>query len=125
MNQNKFFYTHDHEWINIKENNAVIGITDYAQNELGDIIFIELPSIGDSFDKGEVFGTIEAVKTVADLYMPISGEIVELNSEIESNPELINNNPFNKGWIVRIKIKNKEECLKLLNQKEYSKIIND
>ena len=125
MSKDKFLYTRDHEWINIKEDVAYIGITDYAQSELGDIIFVELPLVGESFTKGDVFGTIEAVKTVADLFMPVSGEIVELNNKIEDNPELINTEAFDGGWIVKIKIENKDECSELLNEKEYLKIINE
>ena len=92
--EKKYLFTSDHEWINSVENVATIGITNFAQSELGDIIFVELPNIGDLFKSGEVFGTIEAVKTVADLFMPLSGEILEINSEIENNPEIINNNAF-------------------------------
>ncbi len=125
MSKDKFLYTRDHEWINIKEDVAYIGITDYAQSELGDIIFVELPLVGESFTKGDVFGTIEAVKTVADLFMPVSGSIVQLNDKIEDNPELINTEAFDGGWIVKIKIENKDECSELLNEKEYLKIINE
>ena len=118
-------YTKDHEWINIDGNIATIGITDFAQKELGDIIFIELPQVGDSFTKGDVFGTIEAVKTVADLFMPISGRITELNSLIEDNPELVNKDAFNNGWIVKINLNNKAEISDLLTQNEYLNIINE
>ena len=125
MSEKKYFYTKDHEWININENIAIIGITDFAQKELGDIIFIELPQVGDSFTKGDVFGTIEAVKTVADLFMPISGRITELNSNIEDNPELVNKDAFNNGWIVKIDLNNKAEISDLLTQNEYLNIINE
>ena len=125
MSEKKYFYTKDHEWINIDENIAIIGITDFAQKELGDIIFIELPQVGDSFIKGDVFGTIEAVKTVADLFMPISGRITELNSNIEDNPELVNKDAFNNGWIVKIDLNNKAEISDLLTQNEYLNIINE
>ena len=125
MSEKKYFYTKDHEWINIDENIAIIGITDFAQKELGDIIFIELPQVGESFTKGDVFGTIEAVKTVADLFMPISGRITELNSNIEDNPELVNKDAFNNGWIVKIDLNNKAEISDLLTQNEYLNIINE
>ena len=125
MSEKKYFYTKDHEWINIDGNIATIGITDFAQKELGDIIFIELPQVGDSFTKGDVFGTIEAVKTVADLFMPISGRITELNSLIEDNPELVNKDAFNNGWIVKINLNNKAEISDLLTQNEYLNIINE
>ena len=102
-NESNFLFTKEHEWLNIDGNEAKIGITNFAQGELGDIVFVELPEVGDSFDKDEVFGTIEAVKTVADLFMPVSGEVVSINSNIEDNPELINSKPFNDGWIIKIK----------------------
>tara|TARA_Y100000590_G_C15455892_1_gene914544 strand:- start:256 stop:633 length:378 start_codon:yes stop_codon:yes gene_type:complete len=125
MNHNKYLFTEDHEWIENNDDTATIGITDYAQSELGDIIFIELPEKGDYFKKGEVFGTIEAVKTVADLFMPVSGKIIDVNSGIENNPELINNDPFDKGWIVKISIENKTEVNTLLKIDDYNKITNE
>ena len=125
MSRSSYLYTKDHEWISIDNDSAVIGITDYAQGELGDIIFIELPDIGDSFSSGDVFGTIEAVKTVADLFMPISGNIIDINNEIEDNPELVNTDAFNNGWIVKIKINNKDEVKNLLNESDYNKLINE
>ena len=125
MSKDKFLYTKDHEWINKDGDAAYIGITDYAQSELGDIIFVELPNVGDSFSMGDVFGTIEAVKTVADLFMPVSGTIVDINNKIEDDPDLINSDAFNTGWIVKIKIENSDECLELLNEKDYLKIINE
>ena len=125
MSKDKFLYTKDHEWINKDGDVAYIGITDYAQSELGDIIFVELPNVGDSFSMGDVFGTIEAVKTVADLFMPVSGTIVDINNKIEDDPDLINSDAFSTGWIVKIKIENSDECLELLNEKDYLKIINE
>ena len=123
--ENKYLFTSDHEWINIDKNIATIGITNFAQSELGDIVFVELPVIGDLFKSGEVFGTIEAVKTVADLFMPLSGEILKINTDIEDNPEIINNNPFDDGWIVKIKILDLTEKDKLLPYEKYKKLIND
>ena len=123
-NEKQYLFTSEHEWVSIVDDIAIIGITDFAQNELGDIIFIELPNIGDPFELGDVFGTIEAVKTVADLFMPLSGEIIDINSQIEENPEMINNDSFNNGWIVKIKINNLSDKENLLSYEEYMKIIN-
>ena len=119
-----YLYTKDHEWINVDNDLAIIGITEFAQSELGDIIFVEFPQTGDKFKKGEVFGTIEAVKTVADLFMPVSGTIIEINTKIEDMPELINANALTDGWIVKIKLSDKDELLKLLSKEEYNNIIN-
>ena len=117
-----FKYTKEHEWIDI--NTGIVGITDFAQGELGDIVFIELPNIGDSFVQNDVFGTIEAVKTVVDLYIPVSGKIIDINKELESNPELINIDPYKQGWIVKIKIDNNSEFEALLNNEQYEKLIS-
>ena len=125
MSEVNYLYTKDHEWVKIDQDNAIIGITDFAQGELGDIIFIELPKVGDKFNKGDIFGTIEAVKTVADLFMPISGTIAELNEAIENSPEIVNNDALNHGWIIKIKIDDIEESYSLLSATEYKKIIND
>ena len=115
-------YTKDHEWISIDNNIATIGITDYAQGELGDIIFIEFPEIDQEFNSESVFGTVEAVKTVADLFSPINGTIIEVNNELEDNPELVNKDPYGAGWLVKMKIVNNDTS-KLLTHKEYIKII--
>ena len=120
---NNLQYTKNHEWVLIEGNIATVGITDYAQGELGDIVFIEYPELNSSYNKGESIGTIEAVKTVADIYSPISGEIVEINDNLESNPELINENPYEDGWILKIKINNKEELDSLLSNSDYEKLI--
>ena len=117
-------YTNDHEWIKIEENQAIIGITDFAQSELGDIIFVELPDVGDIFSKDDVLGTIEAVKTVVDLLMPISGEVISINDNIEDEPELINSKPFDEGWIIKIRINDESEKESLLNEDKYKKLIN-
>lgn len=116
-------YTKEHEWIKIEGEMAFIGITDFAQKELGDIVFIEADTIGQTINQGEVFGTVEAVKTVSDLFMPITGEIIELNSEIESQPELVNSDPYGKGWIVKAKVKNSGELNSLLSSEDYQKLI--
>ena len=97
-------YTKDHEWVKIDGDIATIGVTDFAQKELGDIVYVEVETIGETLEAGEVFGTVEAVKTVSDLFMPITGEILELNSELESSPELVNDAPYTEGWMVKVKI---------------------
>jgi len=117
-------FTKEHEWLIVDGDIATIGITDFAQGELGDIIFIELPSVGDCFVSEEVFGTIEAVKTVADLFMPIKGYIIEINDEIEDNPDYVNSSPYEKGWIAKIKISNTSDLGNLLNHEDYKKLIN-
>ena len=117
-------YTNDHEWIKIEENQAIIGITDFAQSELGDIVFIEFPDEGDTFQKGDTIGTIEAVKTVADLYAPISGKILELNLELDDNAELINSDPFGKGWLIKMELSNPDETSDLLSAEDYGKLIS-
>jgi len=123
MSEKNLLYTKEHEWINIEDGYAYVGITNHAQSELGDIIFVELPDIGDSFSSNDVFGTIEAVKTVADLYMPIDGEVIELNDDLEATPEMINKDPYKDGWIVKIKILNKKNLEDLLSFEDYQKII--
>ena len=120
----KLQYTKGHEWIQIKNGVATIGITDYAQGELGDIIFIEFPKLGDKFNVGDSIGTIEAVKTVADLFTPLSGEISELNLELEDDPEAINKDPYNSGWIIKLKNIIEEENSQLLTASKYKKYIN-
>lgn len=117
-------YTSEHEWISIDDTVATIGITNFAQSELGDIIFIELPNVGDEFESNDVFGTIEAVKTVADLYMPLSGKIIEINPSIEDAPENVNNSPYDDGWIVKIDISANADKSELLNEESYKKLIN-
>ena len=112
-------YTKDHEWISIDGNNATIGITDYAQGELGDIVYVEIESIGDSLNKEEIFGSVEAVKTVSDLFVPVSGEITEMNENLEDNPELINDDPYGDGWIIKMKINDSSELNDLLSPEEY------
>ena len=117
-------YTKEHEWIKIEDNTATIGITDYAQSELGDIVFLEFPNIGDRFKQNDIFGTIEAVKTLADLYIPIGGEIIENNDELDSNPELINSSPYDEGWIVKISLTNTDDIKSLLNAADYKSLIS-
>lgn len=120
----QLLFTKEHEWIKIDGDTALIGITDYAQSELGDIIFVELPEVDDSFANNDVFGTIEAVKTVADLFMPVSSKIIEVNSKIEDSPELINTHPQSDGWIVKVSIEDASELESLLTLDEYKKMIS-
>jgi len=120
----KLKYTKEHEWIRSNDDGtATVGITDFAQSELGDIVFVELEPEGSDFDKDEVFGTVEAVKTVSELFSPVSGEIVEINSELEDDPELVNTDPYGKGWMVKFKLSDPSELDSLLNHEEYQKII--
>jgi len=116
-------YTDDHEWVSIKDDIAIIGITDFAQSELGDIIFVEFPDTGMSINQKDSVGTLEAVKTVADIYSPVTGEVIEINDNLESSPELINEDPYEEGWILKIKISNKDELDSLLSNSDYEKMI--
>ncbi len=116
-------YTKDHEWIKIEGDMAYIGITEFAQKELGDIVFIEVETVNESLEKDEIFGTIEAVKTVSDLFMPVSGEVLEFNEELESTPETINSDPYGKGWIIKIKITNQAELDELLDTAGYTELV--
>lgn len=120
---NNLKYTKDHEWILINDDEIVCGITDFAQRELGDIVYVDIDTVGDSVERESIFGTIEAVKTVSDLFMPISGTIIEQNDELNNNPQLINESPYEKGWIVKIKNSNIQELDKLLSAEEYKKEI--
>ena len=121
----ELLYTEDHEWVKVDGDIVTIGVTDYAQNELGDIVFVEVDTVDDELDKGEAFGTIEAVKTVSDLFMPITGTVVEFNEDLESDPEAINKDPFGDGWIVKIKVTEATELEDLLDHVAYSKNIED
>ncbi len=116
-------YTRDHEWIRISGDTGVVGITDYAQGELGDIVFVELPARGKKIKRGESMGTIEAVKAVSDLYAPLTGEVVEVNPELEKNSELVNKEPYGKGWMIRIRIADKDELASLLDDAAYRALI--
>jgi glycine cleavage system H protein len=118
---NNLNYTKDHEWLKIEGDIATVGITDFAQGELGDIVFVEVS--GDSFDKEEVFGSVEAVKTVSDLFMPVSGDIIEVNEALESNPELVNSDPYGQGWMIKIKIKDLSEVASLLSADQYKEVV--
>jgi len=123
MNPSNLKYTKDHEWVNLQGDIATVGITHFAQNELGDIVFVEIETVGETLAADEVFGTVEAVKTVSDLFLPMSGEIIELNSELEANPELVNEDPYGKGWMIKVKVSNPAEWDNLLSAEAYEKLI--
>ena len=120
-------YTEDHEWISIDGDVATVGITDFAQGELGELVYVEVDTVGETVEKGEVFGTVEAVKTTSELFMPISGEILEFNSQVDENegdnPGIINSDPYGDGWIVKIKISNAEDIAELMDSSAYEKVI--
>ncbi len=112
-------YTSEHEWIRVEGNEAYVGITDYAQSELGEIVFIDVPTEGETVAQGEVFGSIEAVKTVSDLNMPVTGEVLEINGALDAQPELVNNDPYGEGWIIRISVKDPAELDSLMDAAAY------
>ena len=112
-------YTKEHEWIRVEGEEAYVGITDYAQSQLGDIVFVEVETEGDNLEAGDTFGSIEAVKTVSDLYMPVAGEVLEFNSELEDQPDLVNKDPYGKGWIIKVKIEDEAQLDGLLNAEAY------
>ena len=112
-------YTKEHEWIRVEGEEAYVGITDYAQSQLGDIVFVEVETEGDNLEAGDTFGRIEAVKTVSDLYMPVSGEVLEFNSELEDQPDLVNKDPYGKGWIIKVKIEDEAQLDGLLSADAY------
>ncbi len=116
---NGLYYSTDHEWIKIVDGQAFIGITDFAQESMGDIVFVELPEDGDSFEKGEEFGTVESVKAVSELYMPVGGEVISVNSVLEDSPELVNNSPYSEGWMIEVKPDDPSEMDDLLSSDAY------
>ena len=116
-------YTKDHEWIKIEDNVATVGITDFAQNELGDIVYVDVDTLDETVEEGEVFGSVEAVKTVSDLFMPLTGEIVEFNEGLEDDPELVNSDPYEKGWMIKIEISDNSQIADLLNAEAYQELI--
>ena len=117
-------YTNDHEWIKVDGDVATIGVTDFAQRELGDIVYVEIETVGETLDKEEVFGTIEAVKTVSDLFMPVSGEVMEFNEALESNPETVNDDAFGAGWMIKVKMSDTSELDELLSAEAYEALIS-
>lgn len=116
-------YSKDHEWIRVEGNDAYVGITEFAQGELGDIVFVDIGTRGDSLDKEAVFGTIEAVKTVSDLFMPVGGKVMEVNSKIDTNPELVNKDPYGDGWLIKITLSNASEISGLMSADDYKKMV--
>jgi len=116
-------YTKDHEWVRIEGEFAYVGVTDFAQQELGDIVFVEITEDGEHVNEGDVFGSVEAVKTVSDLFMPISGEIVEVNEELDGEPELVNKDPYGKGWMVKIKLTDDSDASSLLSSEAYQELV--
>jgi glycine cleavage system H protein len=119
----ELLYTADHEWIKFVGDEAIVGITEFAQGELGDIVYVEIETEGETIQKGEIFGTIEAVKTVSDLFMPLSGEIIEFNNELESEPEVVNSDPYGKGWMIKIAISDISERDSLIDSAAYRELI--
>ena len=118
-------YTKDHEWISIDGEIATVGITDFAQRELGDIVYVEVETVGETLDADEVFGTVEAVKTVSDLFLPVSGEIIEFNEDLEDTPEDVNAEPYSKGWMIKMKIFNPDDLNQLLDSNQYRELIGE
>jgi len=116
-------YTKDHEWIRVEGDTATIGITDYAQGELGDIVFVDVDTVDDDLNEGDVFGSVEAVKTVSDLFLPVAGTVLEVNADLEDQPELLNTDPYGKGWIIKLKISDASELSKLLSAEEYQEVV--
>ena len=117
-------YTEEHEWVKIEDNIATVGITDFAQGELGDIVYLEIDTLDSEIASNEVFGTVEAVKTVSDLFMPLSGKVIETNSELEARPELVNEDPYGEGWIIKIDISDISESSNLLSFEDYKKLVD-
>ncbi len=120
----EFKYTEEHEWVKIEDNIATIGITDFAQGELGDIVYLEIDTLDSEIASNEVFGTVEAVKTVSDLFMPVSGKVIEMNSNLEDKPELVNEDPYGEGWIIKIDISDLSEIDSLMSSQEYKNLID-
>ena len=122
---NELKYTKDHEWIAIDGEIATVGITDFAQRELGDIVYVEIETVGELLKADEVFGTVEAVKTVSDLFLPVEGEVLELNEDLETSPEDVNNDPYEKGWMIKMKVSNPSDVDNLLTSEDYKKLIGE
>lgn len=118
-----FKYSNDHEWVRVEGNEAYIGITDFAQSQLGDIVFVDVPTVGETLAQNEVFGSIEAVKTVSDAFLPVGGEVLELNAALENDPALVNKDPYGEGWIIKIRMTDAAELDTLLSAEDYAKLI--
>ncbi len=117
-------YSKDHEWVRVEGNIATIGITDFAQSELGDIVFVEIETDGEDLDQDEIFGSVEAVKTVSDLFMPVSGKVLEVNPDLEDSPELVNQDPYNKGWMIKVELSNASEVDALMSAADYTDMVS-
>ncbi|WP_343693504.1 glycine cleavage system protein GcvH [Chitinophaga sp.] len=118
-------YTKDHEWVLLEGNTAIIGITEFAQRELGDIVFVDIPTVGKSLDAEEVFGTVEAVKTVSDLFLPVAGTVNEINAELDASPDLVNSDPYGDGWMIKMTVKNPADVAGLLDAAAYSALVGE
>lgn len=118
-------YTEDHEWLKVDNNIAYIGVTDHAQNELGDVVFVEVETEGEQLEKGDAFGTIEAVKTVADMFMPVSGKVLEFNEDLDENPEIINEDPYDKGWVIKVELSDTSQMDNLMTPEQYEAHISE
>ena len=118
-------YTNEHEWIRVEGDMAYVGITDYAQEQLGDIVFVDIPTVGESLEANETFGTIEVVKTISDLFLPVAGEVIEQNESLEENPELVNKDPYGEGWLIKMKPANLKDIEDLLDAEAYKAVINN
>ena len=125
MSPDDLIYTKEHEWLRISGDGGIVGITDHAQKELGDIVYVELPKVGTKYESGETFGTVESVKAVSELYIPVSGEVVEVNEELGSAPEKINSDPYGNGWMIRIRLLNKDETADLMSAEEYDEYTSE
>jgi len=125
MSPDDLIYTKEHEWLRMAVDGGMVGITDHAQKELGDIVYVELPKVGTKYESGEVFGTVESVKAVSELYIPVSGEVIQVNEELGSAPERINSDPYGNGWMIRIRLLNKDETADLMSAKEYDEYTSE
>jgi glycine cleavage system H protein len=125
MSPDDLIYTKEHEWLRISGDGGIVGITDHAQKELGDIVYVELPKVGTKYESGETFGTVESVKAVSELYIPVSGEVIEVNEELGSAPEKINSDPYGNGWMIRIRLLNKDETADLMSAEEYDEYTSE
>lgn len=125
MYPKEYLYSTDHEWLSVNGDIATIGITDYAQHELGDVVFVDLPEVGDSFEANEPFGSVESVKAVSEIFCPVSGEVTEVNSTLDANPELANESPHEKAWMIRIRISNPDELKKLMSAEAYEEYLQE
>jgi glycine cleavage system H protein len=120
-----YVYTKDHEWVQVQKDVATVGITEYAQHELGDVVYVDLPEVGDNFDAGEPFGSVESVKAVSEIFCPVGGEIIEVNAKLEETPELINESPHQQAWLIKLRISNPDEIKELLSAEEYEEYVQE